>query len=141
MDCLPEYYRAKVIDIIDQDTCTVEFIDYGNIQKGVKLDQLYPPICSEIPQLAHRFKFKGSAKNSEGKVDEIFLNKLYRLLVDDDLNVVVTFDPDDFEEIETCSIRVEQFAVEIRDYNQIENIFSKYGKLSEDSDSDDVKEC
>lgn len=86
------YYRGKVIGLYnDGIDCNVEFIDYGNTQKGKTKDLFHEVVCVEIPPLAQRYRLEGSPclVSSSRKIDQDILDRLHLATVDLNIEVKV----------------------------------------------------
>lgn len=75
---------------VNGNTCSVEFIDYGNIQKRTNMKDLFREvICTEIPPLAQRYRLEGSPAGTSGEIDQNMLDKLHITVVDQNIEINV----------------------------------------------------
>lgn len=91
------YYRGQVVDLDLNGYCSVEFLDYGNIQK-TKMKKLFREVvCTEIPPLAQRYRLEGSPTGAYGQIDQDLLDKLHVTIVD--FNIEINVIPEDASKI------------------------------------------
>lgn len=112
------YYRGKIIEMND-NKCDVEFIDYGNIQRGVETRRLFPKIiCDEIPAFAVRYRLMGSPYKTPGCTE--WQDKLHAHIVDKNIEVRVLTQDLDCPTIKRCEIMLN--GITVKYYEDVDEV-------------------
>lgn len=104
------YYRGRIVKI-DIRKCSVQFIDYGNIQKKVRVKDLHADtICSEVPILSQKYRLLDKPDDGNGNIDQNLLDKLHAAVVEKraDIRVIPEdIDRNDQNYVKRCWVTVE----------------------------------
>lgn len=75
------FYRAEILQI-DNETCKVRFVDYGNIEQVNKIELRSEIICGNIPILINRYKIADMVPlTSNSKWSRNALDRIHALVV------------------------------------------------------------